>query len=333
MNRQLLAASLFALAFTGCSLFVRSLDAESEAAEAPDAASPDDPDATFVGVSAIDSASVPEGLSPYWNKVRAGGPLIIGINTNYPPFGAPVDPAKRGPGDSAAFVGFDVDLAEHLGATLGVPVELRAVRSNDVMIALRDGTIDLALAGLTRTVYRAAQVNFSAPYLTVSQAALVARRLVQGSRGTDEERRRDTLESYGDLASLSGLKIGVAKFTRPHRLALNRFPAARLSAYPTIADASRALIDGEVDALVHDDPYIRVWARLHKKHAGRFSELLKPVTEEPIAIAIRKGDLEFLRFLDAYVEEVREDGTVARFYRRHFVDAVWLDLAETRGGE
>ena len=156
---------------------------------------------------------------------------------------------------------------------------------------------------------------------------------MDGARGTDEERRRGTLESYEDLASLSGIRIGVAKWTRPHRLAMTHFPQARITTYATVDDASRALIDGDVDALVHDDPYVRVWARLHPDHAGRFSELLEPVTEEPIAIAIRKGDLEFLRFLDAYVEEVRQDGTIKRIYRRQFVDAAWLDVADISEGQ
>jgi polar amino acid transport system substrate-binding protein len=284
-----------------------------------------------VGVSAIDSATVPKGLSAYWDKVRSGEALVVGINRRYPPFGIPIDTTQRTDG-GPELAGFDVDLALHLGETLGVPVVLKGITSQEAMDRLNDGTIDLAIAGLTRTVFRAAQVNFTDPYLVVSQAALIERRYVEGSRGTDEERRRDTLESYDDLRALTGLRIGAVKWTRPHRLAEHRFPGARVIAYETAAAMSQALIDGDVNALVHDDPYVRVWPRFNSKHAGRFRALLKPVTAEPISIAMRKGDLEFLRFLDAYVGEVRQDGTIEGIYRRQFVDAEWFETAE-KGGE
>ena len=53
---------------------------------------------------------------------------------------------------------------------------------------------------------------------------------------------------------------------------------------------------------------------------------------KPIAMAIRKGDLEFLRFLDAYVKEIANDGTVKRLYRRHFEDAEWGAYADLKAG-
>lgn len=159
------------------------------------------------------------------------------------------------------------------------------------------------------------------------------RRFAVGTGGTDEEQDRPTMESYADLASEAGIRIGVAEGTRPHRIALDWFPNARIVPFPTIEEASTALIAGKLNALVHDDPYVRVWSVFHPTEATRFTALLEPVTEEPIAMAIRKGDLDFLRFLDAYVAEVREDGTVAALYRRHFVDAAWAPNADLGGAK
>ncbi|MCA8923858.1 MAG: amino acid ABC transporter substrate-binding protein [Planctomycetes bacterium] len=311
------------LALAGCALFVRpdpAPDPSPDGAPAPNALS----------VEAIDSSKIAPGVSsPYWEKVRRGEPLVVAVSQSYPPFSAPRREGSPGPG----WVGFDVELAQHLGQTLGVPIEFRGLRSREIPEALNDGSVDLALAGLTRTVYRAAQVNFTAPYLTVSQGALVERRLVEGSRGTDEERRRDTLSSYFDLAELAGLRVGVTAGTRPERIARDSFPVAEIRTYASIDEVSRALIAGEINALVHDAPYIRAWTAIHRSQAGRFSALLEPVTQEPISIALRKGDLEFLRFLDAYVEEVRLDGTVDRLYRKHFVDAAWLPDAALEGDQ
>ncbi|MGE0706516.1 MAG: transporter substrate-binding domain-containing protein [Planctomycetota bacterium] len=319
-----LAAAALALLCGGCSLFVRpQLGGEPK---------PKD-ERRAVDVAAIDSQKIAPGAqsSPYWAKVRAGGPLVVGVNEGYPPFGvtATVDKAKLG----RPYVGFDVDLALHLGAALGVPVRLVGLRSRDVPDALNAGRIDVAIAGLTRTVYRAAQVAFTHPYLTISQGALIERRYVEGSRGTDEERRRDSFESYLDLASVPGLRIAAVENTRPYRLAVSTFPNAKVQAYPDLEAASAALIAGEADALVHDAPYIQAWPLLHASDAGRFRALLAPVTQEPISMAIRQGDLEFLRFLDTYVEEVKADGTVERLYRRHFVDGEWARWARPQTPE
>lgn len=320
MKRRLLGYLLL-VAFTGCALVVRP--DVSGPSNKPDENRPTGPTAS---ISTIDTNKVALGVaSPYWDKVRAGGPIVVGVTRNYPPFGVP---SKQG-----GFVGLDPSLARHLGATLGVPVRLVGVTSAEIPDLLKEGRIDFAIAGMTRTAFRAAQINFSSPYLTVSQGALIERRYVEGSRGTDEERRRNSFESYLDLAEVPGLKIAAVAGTRPFRLAKSNFPNAKVMGYPSLAKASAGLVAGEVDALVHDAPYIRAWTTLNPGQSARFSALLKPVTEEPISIAIRKGDLEFLRFLDTYVREVRQDGTIDRLYKRHFVDARWAESAVKTGGQ
>jgi len=316
-----LAGVLLGLAFQfGCALVVRP-----EVEPTPNESGEKN---RYAGIVTIDSTKVPTGLaSSYWDKIRNGGPLVIGVNRRYPPFGAP---AKAG--QARAWVGFDVELAEHLGRTLGVPIELRGLASTDIGDALAEGEIDLALAGLTRTVERGAQVNFSKPYLVVSLGALIERRFVEGTQGTDEERRRNSFQSYFDLAGIQGLRIGVAKNTRPQRLATSHFPDAKLIEFADARTAAEALAAGEVSAVVHDAPFIRAWQVLNPASAGRITALLEPVTEEPICVAMRKGDLEFLRFLDVYVDEIRHDGTVKRYYQRHFVESAWAKQSDLSGG-
>lgn len=320
-RRLSIAGVLAGLALqAGCALVVRP--------QAEPSAEPDPVTHRRTGIVTIDSSKVPTDLnSPYWAKVRAGGPLVIGINRRYPPFGAPTKP-----GSERAWVGFDVEIAEHLGRTLGVPVELRGMASTEIGDALATGEIDLALAGLTRTVERSVQVNFSKPYLVVSLGALIERRFVEGTQGTDEEQRRNSFKSYFDLSEIPGLRIGVAANTRPQRLASGHFPDAKLIPYPDAATAAAALAAGEINAVVHDAPFIRAWQVLNPASARRITSLLEPATEEPICVAIRKGDLEFLRFLDVYVDEIRHDGTIKRYYQRHFVASAWAKQADLKGG-
>ena len=100
VRRLALAGALWGLAFQcGCALVVRP-EVEPKPGEAGQKN-------RHAGIVTIDSSKVPTDISsPYWDKIRNGGPLVIGINRRYPPFGAP---AKAG-GDRA-WVGFDVELA------------------------------------------------------------------------------------------------------------------------------------------------------------------------------------------------------------------------------
>ncbi|MDC3379216.1 transporter substrate-binding domain-containing protein [Planctomycetota bacterium] len=310
----LLCAKLvsIALVFAGCSLFVRP----DPGAEPPDVDPGQEQEISAASVDPIDSDSVAPGAdTAYWDLIRAGGPLKVGINASYPPFAVKI---------AEGWTGFDVDLAAHLGETLGVEVELVPIRTAQAVGALDAGDIDIAIAGMTRTAQRSAGANFTRGYLLVSQAALVESRLAEGSRGTDEEIRRDHITSYLDLNDITGIRVGVARNTRPHRQALALIPNAHLVLYDTIQDASDALIAGNLNAIVHDDPYVRSWKLSHPQYAGSYTELVTPVTEEPIAMAIRKGDLEFLNWLNDYVFDVRHDGTVDQLYRRHFIEAKWV---------
>lgn len=261
--------------------------------------------------------------SPYWDKVRRGEPFKIGINPEYPPF------AVR---TSDGYAGFSIGLSEHLGATLGVPIEFVEVSAVQAPPALINGEVDLVISGLTQTAWRAAKITFSRPYLTATQAALISRTYLEGAKGTDEELRRGTIQSYFDLARIKGLRIGVARHTRPHRLARRFFQSAEITPFDTIREASQALIAGQLDAIVHDDPYIRVWGALNPSQAGAFGPLLSQGTEEPYGIAMRKGDIEFMLWLDAYVDGLHQDGTVSALYRRHFTDLIWLDDAQIDEG-
>jgi polar amino acid transport system substrate-binding protein len=277
---------------------------------------PGAPDATPLPPVAIDRERA-QGDSPYWQRIRAGEPLRISLNPHFPPFSMVTRDGER--------IGFDVELAEHLGATLDVPVEFVITKTRDQLDRLVGGRCDLVIAGLTRTVVRAAEAHWSDPYLVISQAGLVDRALVEEAQRPAAEVERPLIQDYFDLARLRDIRIGVKEATRPELLA-KRFlgASARLQGYPTTRAAVEALVSGEVQAFVHDAPFIQVWLAANPRLRPRFLALLEPVTEEPICIAMRKGDLDFLRWLDCYIAEVRSDGTIAHLYKKYFTDMEWL---------
>ena len=163
-----------------------------------------------------------------------------------------------------------------------------------------------------RTVQRALLVNFSTPYFEVSQAALVRRDKVPADA-----------KAYFDLLEIKSLRLGVRAGTTHEDFARQLFPATAIKLYPTAAAAAEAVVRGEVDAMVADSPFVRVWHNTHVEHYTAVTALLEPVTREFYAFAIRKGDADFLSWLNVFVEEIKSDGTLDLLVHEYFEQMAW----------
>ncbi|MDF1661437.1 MAG: transporter substrate-binding domain-containing protein [Planctomycetota bacterium] len=270
-----------------------------------------------VDIKPIDRKKIPNLKdSEYWAKVRKGTLRIV-VGSNLPPFSMK-SKDKR--------IGFDIALARIMAKTLGVKVEFIELPTSQVLDAISgpNPKADIAIASLTRTASRAVQVNFTEPYLVVSQAAIIEKRLIDQDRDRAEISRA-TYESYADLEKLRGLKIGVKANTTPESYARSFFKdSGKVIGYKTLGEAFAALKAGKVQAVTHDAPAIRLWSRQNSSLTYRFATLLKPVTEDAICMAIRKGDLEFLQWLNAFIAELRSDGAIQALRKEYIVDMTWL---------
>lgn len=270
-----------------------------------------------IDINPIDRKKIPTLKdSEYWARVRKGTLRIV-VGKDLPPF-------SMKSGDKR--IGFDIELARLLGKTLGVKVEFIQLPTSQVLDAIAGPNPkgDIAIANLTRTAARSVQANFTEPYLVVSQAAVIEKRLINEDRDRAEIVKA-TYESYADLAKLRGLKIGVKANTQPESYARSFFrESGKVIGYKTLAEAFAALKAGKVQAVTHDAPAIRLWSRQNSTLTYRFATLLKPVTEDAICMAIRKGDLEFLHWLNAFIAELRSDGAIQSLRKEYIVDMKWL---------
>jgi len=265
---------------------------------------------------AAPAPALPALDTPYWKALREKRLLVVGVCPGSPPFAMPAA--------GGGVLGIDVELARLLGRSLGVGIQLVALKAADRLSALEEGRVDVLLAALTMTADRALRANFARPYLKLGQAALVQRALIPDAA---KERETDVvqIEHYDDLAKLGGLSIGVQADTLPETLARRRFTRARIVAFPDQERATEALLRGEVGAVVGDSPYVHAWKRVHGVH--KIVTLAPSQEEEALAAAIRKGDLEFLRWLDVFFETAEADGTLRALERRYLNDEDWVELS------
>ena len=189
-------------------------------------------------------------------------------------------------GSDGELVGFEVDVAKQLAADLGVKPQLLAYDVDRLVPALEAGEIDLIAAGLTITPERALHVNFSQPYAEsgIALATHVAR--------TASVTNVDALDS-------EEYTIGAVEGSVGMQLARRLWPRARLQLFPSVEGASEALIAGEVQGYVEDEP---VPTFLALENPGVVDvPTTRPLLASPAGFAVVKGDADFLAYLNAWI--------------------------------
>ncbi|MFY0407845.1 ABC transporter substrate-binding protein [Solicola sp. PLA-1-18] len=232
------------------------------------------------------------------SATRDRGVLVVGTDPSY----APMSSFGR---DGRTIVGMEPDLADDLGAVLGLKVEVRQVPFGEVLQQVDDGTIDLGLTAMTDTPERAQQVDF-VDYFTAGTAILVQR----GNPGR--------IESLDDLC---GEPVAIEKATVQADL-LERQQAGcgsrpiRVTEFPTNSDALLRLRTGRTTAVLTDLPPAALLAKDRRTRA--FYELATPEQYEPglYGIAIAKDDAALRSVVADALGQLIDDGHYARTLRR-----------------
>lgn len=240
------------------------------------------------------------------NQVLKRGELRVGLEAGYIPFEMR---DKRG-----QIIGFDVDLARLMARSMGVKVTFVNTQWDGIIPALLTDKFDILMSGMTITPERNLQVNFAQPYLVIGQTLLLAKK---------HEAAVKTVKDLNDPKYLITTKLGTTG-----EIAAKRYLGkARLKTYETEADAVLEVRNGRADAFVYDLPYNVVYVAQFK---DALVHLKEPFTREPLGWAVRKGDPDFLNWLDHFQNQIRNDGSYDALYNKWFEGTAWL--ANIQGG-
>lgn len=205
-------------------------------------------------------------------------------------------------------IGFEVDVARQLAADLGVRADLRVLPFEDLIPALERQDIDIIAAALTITPQRAKHVNFSNPYAEggIGLATHTANTAeVESLQDLDDEKY--TVAVVGEAAALE--------------LVRRTLPNVTIRVFDAIADASAALVAGEVDAYLEDEPVPAFLALDNPDVVDR--PLAQPILPSPQGFAIRKGDPDFLAYLNAWITSRTADTFLPSTHRYWFESVQW----------
>lgn len=228
-------------------------------------------------------------------SIRKRGRLLVGldIGSNLFSFRDPV---------TGEITGFDVDIAGEVARDIfgkSAAVEYRILSSADRITALQTNAVDIVVKTMTVTCERREKVNFSTPYFIAYQRILAPR--------------------TSDIAGpkdLSGKRVCVARGTTSLQMVRQIDPPPTIVTVVTWADCLVALQQHEVDAVSTDDAIL---AGLVAQDP--YLHIVGPnLAEEPYGIGINLTNMPLVRFVNATLDRIRNDGTWDTLYRR------WLSV-------
>ncbi|CAN3131352.1 ABC transporter permease subunit [Mycobacterium sp. smrl_JER01] len=223
------------------------------------------------------------------NPVQSAGVLRVGTEGVYAPFSFH-DPA------TGQLTGYDVDVARAVAEKLGVDVEFVETPWDSIFAALEANRFDVVANQVTITPERQQRYDLSEPY-SIGEGVIVTR--------VDDD-------SITSLADLPG-KIA-AQSTTSNWAQVARDAGAQIEAVEGLTQAMALLSQGRVDVVVNDS--LSIYAYLAEtndtgvKIAGNTGERSEQ------GFAARKGS-GLLPDLDAAIDELRADGTLAAISERY----------------
>ncbi len=247
--------------------------------------------------------SLGEATAGTLQDIKARGKLLAGVKTDFPPFGF-VD-------EKGVNKGFDVDIAKAIAKELfgkEDAVEFVAVTSGNRIAFLTTNKIDLILASMTITEERKKVIDYSIPYFMSGHLILV--------------HKDSKIAKYQDLA---GKKVATTQGSTGDIVTGELVPTAERIKFQHNSESLQALKDRRVDAFVQDDVLL---IDLQKRNPELKIVGWPPFRPAPYGLGVRKGDKEWLDFVDATITKLKKSGEYQKLWDKWFGEskAVLLKL-------
>jgi len=230
------------------------------------------------------------------DDILARGVLRVGTTGDYRPFTA-LDKASGG------YSGFDVDLAQSLGAALGVKVEFEPTSWPNLARDFDAGAFDIAMGGVSVTLDRAKKGFFSAPYMREGKTPI--------ARCADKDK-------YRTLAEIDrpGVRVIVNPGGTNERFDRANLHAAQIVLYGDNLTIFDEIARGDADLMITDASETRfqqkqhadVLCAIHPEQPFDFAEKAYWMPRDPALKA----------FVDQWLHLSMENGSFAAIYAKWF---------------
>jgi polar amino acid transport system substrate-binding protein len=239
----------------------------------------------------------------YMDKIQKRGRLIAGVSADTLLLGA------RNP-ISGQIEGFDIDLLHAVSqAIFGDPdrIELRVVTAAQRLPVLQDKSVDIVARNMTINCVRWKDIAFSGEYYRSGQKVLV--------------RLGEKTKSGGRITGMQDLqgKRVCAPNGSTSMEKLRTFKGLEAVGADAHTGCLVLFQEGRVDAITGDDTVLAGLAA-----QDPYAEVVQApaFTAEPYGLGVNKANVDFVRFVNRVVENMKSDGRWASSYKRWLADAL-----------
>jgi len=222
---------------------------------------------------------------------------VVASDISWPPF-------EMGD-EQGNYVGFDLDVMRAIADLKGYNIEIKDIAFDSIIPGVIARMYDIGASGFTITEEREKQVDFSNPYWSSDQAILI-----RGDSGLNIV-----------TALSSGRKVGAQRGTTGadwiQTNLIDQGIKAELKLYETYPLAVLDLINGNLDAVIQDEPATR--ASLKKQKSLDLAGII--ITGEEFGFLVAEGDPKgILSKINQGMAELKTSGEWEKLIAQYFGD-------------
>ena len=207
-------------------------------------------------------------------------------------------------------IGYEADVARKLAEDLGVQVEFIQTSWPSIIAGLLTEDYDIIISGLSLTPQRALLINFSQPY-SHSSSVLIANKKLAGKL------------TKAAQFNTEKITIGVVQGSVSEEIASRKFPKAAQQSFDSESHTIAALLSGKIFAIISSTPKTGYLLNQHGREV--FQPFRQPLSLHAEGFGIRKGDADFLNFLNTWIEYNTQNGWLAERHQYWFDTIDWAD--------
>ncbi len=215
--------------------------------------------------------------------------VLVATDATWPPFESINEQTKE-------IEGFDIDLLNAVAERAGLDIEYVNVGFDPLLAGIAQCQYDAAISAMTITEERKEKMLFSDPYFEAGQIVTV-------SAGNSDITGEDTL---------AGKTVG-AQIGTTGAIAIEKMDGVTLKTYDDIGLAFQDLMNGQIDAVVADNPLALEYVN---KNSSKLKTAGEVFTEEYYGIAICKSNTELQAKINAGLKAVKEEGLIEELIQK-----------------
>ncbi len=225
------------------------------------------------------------------------GSIKFGTNAEFPPFEFVASKGVIG-----EFDGIDMAIAKQIAEDNDKEAKIENMEFDSLLVALDNGKIDAAIAGMTVTDERKEKVDFSETYYNAKQVMIVKESSDIAKASDMADKKIVVIQGYTGETCVKKLGYAYQSFKKG-------------------TEAIMELVNGKCDVVVIDsataDKYV-------KDNEGL--KIVEDNTEfenEEYAIAVKKGNKELLDQINKTIKKMKDDGKISE------LSAKYADVTDT----